>query len=125
MRKCYLITLDPHFARLARLEQIVRELGYRMEILPRVLREGMDENDLVVIDIRSDARDVLAQFGGFAGLRRRTRTIVIMQEQASAEQRAECLDAGVLSAVPANPVRLADLLAQVIREVTSSEWPWP
>ncbi|HRU04971.1 MAG TPA: hypothetical protein P5137_04245 [Candidatus Brocadiia bacterium] len=41
---------------------------------------------------------------------------MIVDERASSEQRAELLDAGVMSAVPANPVRLASLLAQAIRD---------
>jgi len=123
MRKCYLITVDPHLVRIAKLDQISQELGFRVEIAPRVSREAADEQDLLVVDMRTSARDILAQFAGMAARRRRRRVVVIMNERASAEQRAEFLDAGVLSAVPANPRRLADLLAQVLREVADMEWP--
>ena len=125
MRKCYLITVDPHLARLTRLQQITEELGYHVEIRPRLVREEPDEADLVVVDVRQDTRDVIARFGGITVRTRQTRTVVIMNERASSEQRAEMIDAGILSAVPANPTRLPDLLAQVLRDIAEMERPRP
>ena len=125
MRKCFVITVDPQLVQLAGLDETMAELGYRVEIAPRVRREAADEEDLFVVDVRASARDILAQFGRRPVTRRRVRMVFIMNERASSEQRAEFLDVGALSAVPANPTRLADLLAQVLREIADMEPPRP
>jgi hypothetical protein len=121
MRKCYLITVDPTLAHLAGLERISAELGFHVEIVPRPIRDPLDEEDVLVVDVRRGPRDILAQFGAVTYVTRRTRMVVIMDERASSEQRAELIDAGAISAVPANPQRLADLLAQVLREIAELE----
>jgi len=121
MRKCYLVTVDPTLAHLADLERISAELGFCVEIVPRPIRGRLDEEDVLVVDVRRVPRDVLAQFGAVTYVSRRNRLVVIMDERATSEQRAEFIDAGAISAVPANPKRLADLLAEVLREVIGLE----
>lgn len=117
MSTCFLITHDPLLAQLTGLMDLVGQMGLRVEIRPRPDLRGAGERDILVVDARGEARDLLgAMLGVSRGVRIRSRVLVIVDERASSEQRAELLDAGVMSAVPANPVRLASLLAQAIRD---------
>jgi len=117
MNTCFLITHDPLLAQLTGLMDLVAQMGFRVEIRPRPDPSGAGEKDILVVDARGEARDLLGRLLGVSrGVRVRTRVLVIVDERASSEQRAELLDAGVLSAVPANPARLASLLAEAIRD---------
>ena len=117
MNTCFLITHDPLLAQLTGVRDLVAQMGLRVEIRPRPDLRGAGERDILVVDARGEARDLLSRMLGVSrGVRVPGRVLVIVDERASSEQRAESLDAGVMSAVPANPVRLASLLAQAIRD---------
>lgn len=123
MRTCFLVTPDPFLAQLMELGEISAETGLRVVTRTRVTLETTDEEDILVIDARTEARRMLGPILRDPSLRRRYRVVVIMDEAASSEQRAEFIDAGVASAVPANPLRLRELLAQAIRDVLEESWP--
>ena len=123
MRICYFVTPDPLLARLARVSEITARMGFTVKIATRLSQDRARETDIVVIDARGEARDLFAQFTGLPLVRRRRRVVVIMDESASSEQRAAFIDAGVLSAVPANPARLAELLADALQDCMDDPWP--
>ena len=123
MRTCFLVTPDPFLVRLTELGEVSAKAGLRVVTRTRVAFESADEEDILVIDARGEARRMLEPILHDPRLRRRYRVVVIMDEAASTEQRAVFIDAGVASAVPANPARLGELLAQAIRDVLEETWP--
>lgn len=123
MNTCLVITRDPFLARMARLADFAAQMGVRVEITAHFGPSGSDDTDVVVVDARGDARELLRQLVGHPARRSRRRVVVITDESASSEQRAELLDAGVLSAVPANPLRLAELLAVALRDILEEQRP--
>ena len=123
MNTCLVITRDPFLARMARLADLAAQMGVRVEITAQFAVRGDEDTDVVVIDARGDARELLNILAGRLLRRPRRRIVVITDETASSEQRAALIDAGVLSAVPANPSRLAELLALALRDILDDQRP--
>lgn len=123
MKTCFLVTPDPLLAALIRLSEITADAGLRVEMHTCLSCDRAGADDILVVDARGEARRLLRQIVGRPRITRRVRIVAIMDETASSEQRAEFIDAGVTSAVPANPKRLAELLAQAIRDALEESWP--
>lgn len=118
MKTCLFITRDPFLARIARLADVAAQVGMRAEVHPRLTGDRSEDRDIVVLDARGEAREALNRLIARRLTPRPTRRIVVITDEATtAEQRAELMDAGVVSAVPANPSRLAELLTLALRDL--------
>lgn len=122
MKTCLFITRDPLLARIARLADVAAQVGVRAEVHPRLTGDRAEERGIVIVDARGEAREALNQLIARRMSPRPVRRVVVITDEApTAEQRAELLDAGVVSAVPANPARLAELLTLALRDLLE-EW---
>lgn len=123
MKTCFLITSDPRLIGLSGLGEITSRMGIRVEVRTRPTVDPAEETDILVVDARGESREVMGQLVRRRTVHRRRRVVVITDEAASSAQRAALIDAGVLSAVPANPARLAELLAGAIRDALEEQRP--